>query len=1342
MDEKTDKNEDQKTSSGTTIIQRLVEDEMKQSYIDYSMSVIVGRALPDVRDGLKPVHRRVLFGMHDLGLKHNSPHKKCARIVGEVLGKYHPHSDIAVYDTLVRLAQDFSMRYLLVDGQGNFGCFTADTKVKLTDGRDLSFKYLINEHKQGKKNYTYTVNSNGLIEIAEIKNPRLTKKNQKIMKVVLDNGEEIKCTSNHKFMLRNGTYKEAEKLKSGDSLMPVNSRFSTKKDAIKPELVGYNIIYQSKTNEWVGAHVLADNWNLKHGIYARSAGKIRHHADFNKLNNNPDNVIRIQWPDHWRLHAKHASQLHENADYCKKISEGRKKYWSKKENRLRASEKLSEKNKENWKNPKYRKQMTKFLKEMNLEYYKKHPELKEINSKRLKELWKNEEYQKLMSSLKSKEMKLRWENNDPSLRKFSSEESQKIWSQPGHREFVSNLMKEIWQDEKYREERRRQSKELWEDEEYRLKFSKNHFSEIAKKLWRDENARGFHREKIAKQWENPEFRKKVIDSVKERNKRRLEKDSEYMKKLAKKASVSLRKKWQDPKYKEKIIKNKILGFVNSLTKKYSDITPEIYEEERYNNAIPKIENALKYFDNFSDMIKQAEIYNHKVLYAEILTKREDVYDLTIQGTHNFALAAGIFVHNSIDGDNAAAMRYSEARLTKLSEEMLQDIEKRTVKFVPNFDNTSEEPTVLPSKVPNLLINGTSGIAVGMATNIPPHNMSEIVDGIIKQIDNPDISIDELMQHIKGPDFPTGAIISGKSGIISAYKTGRGKIIVRARTQVEDVKDRRRIIVTEIPYMVNKAEMITHIADLVGDKKINGINDIRDESDRNGIRIIIELKKDTNADVLLNQLYLHSRLQVTFGIIMVALVNNVPKILTLNELIKHYIDHRKEIVKKRTLFDLHKAQKRAHILEGLIIALSNLDKTIKVVKESRSIEEARDNLISNFSLTQEQSIAILEMRLQRLTSLEQEKVKKEHEDLLKLIEGLKSILQSPQKILDIIKKELLELKEAYSDKRRTEIIEVEATGFEMEDIVEESNCVITITHSGYIKRQLLQTYRQQKRGGKGLIATTTKEEDFVRDIFIASTHSYILLFTNKGKVNWVKVYDIPEASRQARGKAIVNLLNLISDEKVTAYVPVKKFDDQHFLIMTTKNGTIKKTNLAAYSNPRRGGIVAITLDQNDDLINVKLTDGSKEIILATSNGIAVRFNEKDVRATGRSAQGVRGIRLAANDYVIGAVVATEEKTLLTVTENGYGKRTKISEYRLISRGGSGVRNIICSERNGKVVAINSVDDKDEVMLITKRGITIRVPVSQISVIGRATQGVRLIKLEQDDKLVSVAKIVKE
>ena len=723
-----------------------------------------------------------------------------------------------------------------------------------------------------------------------------------------------------------------------------------------------------------------------------------------------------------------------------------------------------------------------------------------------------------------------------------------------------------------------------------------------------------------------------------------------------------------------------------------------------------------------------------------------IYDTLVRMAQDFSLryvlVQGQGNMGSVDGDAPAAMRYTEARLSRLAEEMLEDIDKRTVKFAPNFDNSSKEPLVFPSKLPNLLINGSAGIAVGMATNIPPHNMGEIIDGVIKQIDNPDVSVDELMQLVKGPDFPTGGLICGSNGIMNAYSTGRGKVIVRAKTKTEEIKGRQHIVVTEIPYMVNKADLISNIADLVRNKKIKGISDLRDESDREGMRIIIKLRNDSSSDVVLNQLYQHSRLQTTFGINMLALVNNEPKILNLKRLIGHYIEHRKDVVRKRTLFDLNNAQNRSHILEGLIIALDNIDQVIRLVKESESVKIARIALVSNFKLSEEQANAILEMKLQKLTSLEQENIRKEQKELMKLIEELKIILQNPQKILDMIKNELLELKRKYGDERRSEIIDLEATELNMEDLVKEEDMVITITHSGYIKRLPLDTYKQQRRGGKGVIATTTKEEDFVKDLFIANTHSYLLFFTNKGKVYWLKVYYIPEASRQAKGKAIVNLLNLEKDENVTAFIPVKKFDNERYLVMGTKRGIVKKTKLSSYSNPRKNGVIAITLDKENELINVKLTDGSKQIILATRSGAAVRFMEGDIRAAGRSAQGVRGIKLKENDEVIGMVVADEEKTLLTVTENGYGKRTKVADYRLIRRGGFGVRNIICSERNGKVVSINYVSDNDDVMFISHKGIIIRVPVSDISVIGRATQGFRLMRLEEGDKVVATTKIVKE
>jgi len=721
-----------------------------------------------------------------------------------------------------------------------------------------------------------------------------------------------------------------------------------------------------------------------------------------------------------------------------------------------------------------------------------------------------------------------------------------------------------------------------------------------------------------------------------------------------------------------------------------------------------------------------------------------VYDSLVRMVQDFSLRYPLIKgqgnFGSVDGDSAAAMRYTEAKLSKLAEDMLQDIEKKTVKFVPNFDGSLKEPLFLPSKLPNLLINGSSGIAVGMATNIPPHNIKEVSDSIIYLIDNPDCPVNELMQFVKGPDFPTAGIISGKSGIKNAYATGKGRVIVKARHHIEEGKTTKRIIVSEIPYMVNKSQLLDEIATLVNNKKIKGISDLRDESDRKGMRIVISLKKEANPDIVMNQLLKHTRLKVTFGVIMLALVNGQPKILNLKELIQNYIDYRRKVVRKRTEFDLAKAEDRSHILHGLLIALQNINETVKMVKESDSAEEAKKILISKLKITEKQALAILDMKLQRLTGLEQDKIKNENKELLDLIKQLKIILADENEILKIIKKELDDLKNKYGDERKTEIVEEEEEEITAEELIAPEDMVITITHSGYIKRQALGTYRQQKRGGRGVIAAGTRDEDFVEDLFIANTHDYILFFTNEGKVHWLKVYEIPEGTRQAKGKAIVNLLKLDEKEKITAFVPVKKFEG--FLAMVTKKGTVKKTALEHFSNPRRGGIVALNLDENDKLVDVILTDGSKQLIIATKNGQAVRFNEKDIRPMGRTAKGVRGIRLKDQDEVIGMVLAEDEKTLLTITENGYGKRTKISEYRLISRGGSGVKNIICSERNGKVVAIKNVIDSDELMLISQHGIMIRVPAKDISVIGRATQGVRLMKLGEKDKVVAAAKIVKE
>jgi len=723
-----------------------------------------------------------------------------------------------------------------------------------------------------------------------------------------------------------------------------------------------------------------------------------------------------------------------------------------------------------------------------------------------------------------------------------------------------------------------------------------------------------------------------------------------------------------------------------------------------------------------------------------------VYDAMVRMVQEFSLryplVQGQGNFGSIDGDNAAAMRYTEARLKSLAEEMLQDIDKKTVKFVPNFDGSLKLPSLLPAKVPNLLINGSSGIAVGMATNIPPHNLTEVCNGVIKLIDNPELSPEELMEVITAPDFPTGATIHGASGIKQAYKTGRGKLKVRAKADIEEIKNKSRIIVTEIPYQVNKSNMIGEIASLVRAKKIQGIVDLRDESDREGIRVVIELKSGANPEVVLNQLYKHTNMQTTFGIIMLGLVDNQPKVLNLKQIIKYFIEHRQTVVKRRTSFDLEKAEEKSHILEGIIIALNNVDDVVALIKGSKSVEEAKSGLMSNYKLSDKQAMAILEMKLQRLTSLEQQKIKEEQKNLLKLISELKEILASEQRILDIIKKELEDIKNKYGDERRTQVIIGGESDIEIEDLIKPEKVVVTISHAGYVKRIPTSAYKEQKRGGKGIIAAGKKDTDFIEELFVANTHSYILFFTNLGKLHWLKVYQIPEATRQAKGTAIINLMSLGKDERITTYVPVREFKPDRFITMVTKKGTVKRTSLDNFSNPRKGGILAVSLKEGDELMSAKLTNGKTEVIIATANGMAVRFKEDNIRPMGRTASGVRGIKLKGDDTVIGMVRANEEKTLLTVTEKGFGKRTKVSDYRLISRGGVGVINIKITDKNGKVAAIRSLTEDDGLMFITQNGIIIRITSKDISVIGRNTQGVRVMRLSEGDKLVAAAKVPKE
>lgn len=774
-------------------------------------------------------------------------------------------------------------------------------------------------------------------------------------------------------------------------------------------------------------------------------------------------------------------------------------------------------------------------------------------------------------------------------------------------------------------------------------------------------------------------------------------------------------------------------------------------------ALPEVRDGLKpvqrriLYAMFREGLLPGKKYSKSAgVVGEVLKKYHPhgdsaVYDAMVRLAQDFnmryPLVDGQGNFGSVDGDPAAAYRYTEAKLAAIAEELLADIDKDTVNFIANFDETTEEPLVLPSRVPNLIINGSSGIAVGMATNVPPHNLGEIIDGLVLLVDKPEATLKDLMGLINGPDFPTGGIIHGVDGIIQAYSEGKGLIKVRAKARIErEYRGGENIIVTELPYQVNKARLIKNIAALVREKTIEGISELRDESDRDGIRVVLELKRGEIAQVILNNLYKHTQMETTFGIIMLALVNNQPRVLKLKELLKYFLQHRKDVVLRRTRFELRKAEERAHILEGLKIALDHLDEIIALIRGSKNPEEARTGLVRDYPLSEIQAQAILDMKLQRLTGLEREKIVREYTEILKEIARLKAILENDALVSQIIKDELIDIRNRYADERKTEIT-AETKEITIEDLITDEEMVITLSYQGYIKRNPLSAYRSQRRGGKGSMGMETKEEDFVNELFIGATHDYMLFFSNLGRLYWLKTYQLPEAGRTAKGKALVNLLALSEGERITTALPVRDFKEG-FLVMFTKNGTVKKTALEAYSNPRGKGIIAITLEEGDELIAVKKTDGKSDLIIGTRKGLSIRFNEEDVRNTGRTAKGVRGIKLLKGDEVVSAEVAAEKTALLTVTERGLGKRSKIEDYPVQGRGGKGVISIKIIEKGGRAVGLMQVRDEDEVVMITSSGKLIRTLAGNISLHGRNTQGVKLMDVEGDDKIMSIGKIVEK
>ena len=1348
-----------------------IEDEMRRSYLDYAMSVIIGRALPDVRDGFKPVHRRVLWAMHELGNVYNKPYKKSARIVGDVISKYHPHGDSAVYDTIVRMAQDFSMRYPLVDGQGNFGCFTGDTKIKLLDGTEKTFAELA-ELPAGEVFHVYSVDKSGRVVVGEGRHSRVTRRNAELIELTLDSGARIRCTPDHRFMLRDGTYKEAWHLTPDDSLMPgyfdlapVNERTNE-----------YLRVMQPATGAYEFVHHLADAYNSERGRAAEVPGAfVRHHKNFDRFDNRPANIERMTFLEHLHLHAEHIKELWRDEAFRAAQREGVRRYYAGHPEVLaERGRRFTRQNQDEA----FRRDNGRRVSASLKQFYGGNKEARAEISRRMRDLWADADYRlKMSTALAGVEKRALTPEEKARVAQIISEKSRALWQDEAKRAEIVEAISRSLASADVRAKLGANSRRLWRDPEYRAKYRGDHFSNMARALWEDPATREKHRAKIARQREGQAFRESQSAGVRRSNARRASDNPRMMADLTARAAEVLTQRWADPEYRRRVMRQRIARFGSDLLAKFGreNVTAAVYESHRDANWVPRLETALKYFSDFDELLEASRRYNHRVLAKRRLKERADVYDITVDVHHNFLLADGVFVHNSVDGDAAAAMRYTEARMARITTEVLADIEKETVNFQPNYDESLSEPSVLPARLPNLLLNGSGGIAVGMATNIPPHNLSEIVDATVALIRKPNLKDEELLRLVPGPDFPTGGYIYGRAGIRQAYLTGRGVVQMRAKAGIDRIgrgsQERDAIIITEIPYQVNKARLIERIAELVNEKKLEGIADLRDESDRNGMRVVVELRRDAVPQIVLNKLYKLTPMQASFGVINLAIVDGQPRVLRLKEMLEHFVEFRREVVRRRTEYDLRKARARAHILEGLNKAIDALDYIIPLVRNASSVDEARQWLTGRFEtmgqtknwkgvpgdltlagfldklrkvirrleFSDAQAQAILDLQLRRLSALERQKILDEYEQVIKLIAELEEILANEQSLRRVIVKELEDAKKEFGDTRRTQIVD-EGVELSVEDLIADEDVAITVTNSGYIKRTPVSAYQRQGRGGKGRFgASTGKNNDYVEHLFTASTHAYIMIFTDDGQVYKLKVHELPDAPTHARGKAVVNLVNLSSERKLAGVVPVREFSEGRYVVMVTRKGVIKKTALSEFQNIRSNGINAINIDEGDELLDVVLTDGTKRIFIATHNGLAIRFDEEDVRPMGRATRGVRGIDLRADDYVVSlcAVSADDSERMLSISEQGYGKQTKITDYRFQSRGGRGVINMKTTEKTGKVVAVFPVDDESEVMIITKQGKLIRIEAGEIRKTGRGAQGVRLIKTDGGDMVTSAS-----
>ncbi|MBN2600014.1 MAG: DNA gyrase subunit A [Candidatus Thermoplasmatota archaeon] len=1235
---------------------RDINEEMKRAFIDYSMSVIMSRALPDIRDGLKPVHRRILYAMNEKGITYEKPYKKSANIVGEVLGKYHPHGDQAIYDSLVRMAQDFSLRYPLIAGQGNFGSVDGDSAAAM--------RYCVTGD-------TMVLTNQGIVDIKDIAPGEETEINVQIVNYQNQKTHASKFFNSGKhptIYLRTQQGYELEGSYNHPVITWVN-------DHGTPHLK-WKMLSEITTNDYV---VLSRS---SHFFPEKNISLRQYHPLVSKRTK----IFQLPQTMNEELAFLLGALVSEGSFHQKQI----------------------------------------LFNNLNKEYYNK------VKTAMLHQFPGIKLYERTLPKCRCVELSIYYTHVVEFLKNIGLTQTTSAKKEipftvlQSTRRCIASFLSGLYEG----------------DGSVSYKVDKRHGGKTIELTYLSNSKKLIHQLKTVllnfgiittlpyKDKRNPCY-KLIISDVNNIKKFQENIDfscSKKQKRLAQIKSLNT----------TRMSKNDFIPFLaDYLRAKYNDPLFHRYNYDRYNNLRRNYSLLMKKLDavdrELIDDILHHEYFFNRIYEITPTCEEKTVYSLRVDSPCHSYIANGFINHNT------------ETKMAKITKLMLQDIDKETVEWHDNYDGSLKEPDVLPAILPNLLVNGSSGIAVGMATNMAPHNLCEVIDGTIRMIDAPETSTAELMEIIKGPDFPTGGIICGRGGILSAYSTGRGSLVVRAKTSIEEGEQKNKIIVHELPYQVNKSVLLQTIAELVKEKKLEGIADLRDESDRKGMRIVIELKRDAIDDVVLNQLFEHTELQSSFGVLNLAIVKGEPKVLMLREILQHYIEYRVEIISRRTTYDLKKAREKMHILEGLMIALRNIDEVIKIIRQSKEIEEAKNKLMTRFKLSEIQAKAILDMRLQKLVGMEIEAVEKDYNETKQLIEELEAILADKQKILAEIKRELLELKEKFGDARRTQIVEGEA-GIDIEDLIPVQEVVVTITKDGYIKRIPTETYRTQHRGGKGLIGVRPKEEDFVVDSFITSTHDYLMFFTNHGRVYWMKGYKIPEGDRHAKGKAIINLLPRLEEgEKIETAVPIHEFDDTHFLIFTTKQGTIKKTVLSAYGNIRVNGIIAIKLKEGDELMSVELSDGTKTVMIATAGGQACRFNERELRPMGRATHGVIGIRLKnKKDRVVAMTVVDITGSLFTITENGFGKRSPIDEYRMTHRGSKGVRTIVTNERNGNVVFVSQVNDENELIITTEHGMTVRIPVRDIREQSRNTMGVRIMRLNEGDKVVSVTitKILEE